>query len=262
MDVSILRSTLEIRDVRTAAGQELSDSGAPDIAEEIFSRYRNSTQPESQQLCTILSAILEVIKTEGLQATPTALFAALMCSIEDADSAASPDVTVAICTLLSTVLGRVPINVMRSRSMHATQVLVRVIEDNGNNLAIVKAAFPCLCQLLSATGGQDWPAMSRGFNIVLSACLASQPKLRKKAQSGLVDIFAALEPSPTLMHASNAVLKTCQSVLPLPEAAAQAAAAAPAKRRQQAEQAIKAAVADALHLMGLMKMLISFLSGT
>jgi hypothetical protein len=64
-----------------------------------------------------------------------------------------------------------------------------------------------------------------------------------------------------LAPASEAVLKLSQRVLPGPQAAAQAAAAAPSKKRQQAEEAITASVADALHLMGALKHCISLLSG-
>ena len=111
-------------------------------------------------------------------------------------------------------------------------------------------------------GPTDWPALSRGFGLVLTTCLDHQPKLRKKAQSGLVDILAALQTMPTaLAPASEAVLKLSQKVLPGPQAAAQAAAAAPSKKRQQAEEAITRAVADALHLMGALKHCISLLSG-
>lgn len=52
-----------------------------------------------------------------------------------------------------------------------------------------------------------------------------------------------------------------QGVLPGPEAAAKAAAAAPNKKRQQAEAAITQAVADALHLISLIRQVVVLLSG-
>lgn len=53
------------------------------IAAEILGRHRKSTQPESQQVCAVLGAVLEVVKGEGLEPTPTALFAALMSALEN-----------------------------------------------------------------------------------------------------------------------------------------------------------------------------------
>ena len=50
-------------------------------------------------------------------------------------------------------------------------------------------------------------------------------------------------------------------VLPGPEAAAKAAASASHKARPQAEAVIKQAVADALHLLGLLKQAMPLLAG-
>ena len=58
-----------------------------------------------------------------------------------------------------------------------------------------------------------------------------------------------------------AVPAVAQGVLPGPEAAANAAAAAPNKKRQQAEAAITQAVADALHLISLIRQVVVLLSG-
>lgn len=59
-----------------------SSEGQDDLASEIFRRHGHSAQPHSQQLCAILSAVLEVLRAEGLQPSPTALYAALMSSLE------------------------------------------------------------------------------------------------------------------------------------------------------------------------------------
>lgn len=50
-------------------------------------------------------------------------------------------------------------------------------------------------------------------------------------------------------------------MLPGPEVAARAAADAPGKKRGKAEEAITAAVANALHLLGALKQCIFLLSG-
>lgn len=63
----------------TGEGLEPQDEG---LVQEILARHGHSAQPHSQQLCAILSAVLEVLRAEGLQPTPTALYAALMSSLE------------------------------------------------------------------------------------------------------------------------------------------------------------------------------------
>ena len=70
------------------------------VVAEIYAKHRNSTQPESQQLCAVLGAVLEVVQAEGLQPTPTALFAALMSSLEKPETQASSQVYLAAQGLL------------------------------------------------------------------------------------------------------------------------------------------------------------------
>ena len=274
MDLSSLKATLGLRDVKTSAhtvAAEMlpppSPAAGPTVVDEIFARHRNSTQPESQQLCLILSSILEVIAAQGLQPTPAALFAALMATLRSPDTtAATPELAATMCNILSLVLVRVPTSVLRPHAVPAVQTITTLIEGTSTAatapIVVRRHAIPCLTQILAAMGPSDWPAMSRGFSLTLAACLDHQPKLRKRAQSGVVDVLAALQSMPTALGpASEAVLGMCQRVLPLPAAAAQAAANAPNKKRQAAEAAITAAVADALHLLGLLQQSMSLLSG-
>ena len=68
------------------------ENSAGGVVGEIYAKHRNSTQPESQQVCAVLGAVLEVVQAEGLQPTPTALFAALMSSLEKPETQASSQV--------------------------------------------------------------------------------------------------------------------------------------------------------------------------
>lgn len=63
------------------------------IIADIYAKHGKSIQPESQQLCAVLGAVLEVVQAEGLQPTPTALYAALMSSLEKPETLASPQVS-------------------------------------------------------------------------------------------------------------------------------------------------------------------------
>lgn len=80
-DLSSLRLSLGVRSVRTQQGQQLQADDAvpgPSLAQEIFVKYAGKTQPESKQLVAILSAVQEVVRAQGMEVTPTAMFAALM----------------------------------------------------------------------------------------------------------------------------------------------------------------------------------------
>lgn len=69
------------------------DEGEMGVVAELRSRHGHSAQPESQQVLAVLTAVLEVIAAEGLQPTPTALFAAVMSALEREDTRSSPQVS-------------------------------------------------------------------------------------------------------------------------------------------------------------------------
>jgi ribosomal RNA-processing protein 12 len=232
------------------------------IFTDLLARHQNSRQPESVQLCIVASAVVDVVRSEGLRPTPTALFAALMSSLERPETIADAGVAAAMCTLLSSVLARVPNAMLKGKFAPSSRLLSSVLEARGEETTVAKPALACLCQVLAALNPADWPSAALPFATVLTACLDRRPKLRKKAHSGLAEVLAGLQPAPSaLAEASDAVLKLCQRVLPGPEAAARAAAAAPSKKRQQAEDAIALAVTDALHLLGAIKLCLPLLSG-
>ena len=62
------------------------------IAHELLQKHQNSAQPSSQTLCAVLRATLEVLQAEGLEATPSALFAAVMSSLERPQGYSTPEV--------------------------------------------------------------------------------------------------------------------------------------------------------------------------
>ena len=64
----------------------------PGLVAELLRKHQKSQQPSSQQLCAVLAAIMEVIRAEGLQGTPAALFGAIMTSLEQPSTQNSPEV--------------------------------------------------------------------------------------------------------------------------------------------------------------------------
>ena len=81
--------TVVIGSRQSGAMQEQECGG---IVSEIYAKHQKSIQPESQQLCAVLGAVLEVVQAEGLNPTPTTLYAALMSSLEKPETLASPQV--------------------------------------------------------------------------------------------------------------------------------------------------------------------------
>ncbi|PNW69821.1 hypothetical protein CHLRE_19g751197v5 [Chlamydomonas reinhardtii] len=172
-------------------------------------------------------------------------------------------VALAMLTLLSVVLPRVPAHVLRSKFAGAAQLLGGVLSTHKEEAAAAKAALGCLAAVLASAdpSGASWLAAVPGFNALLVFVTDARPKVRKRAVGGLVEVLAGLQRAPgALAPASDLVLKVCQRVLPGPAAAAHAAAAATNKQRAAAEAAITAAVSDALHLLGALKQALPLLA--
>jgi hypothetical protein len=121
---------------------------------------------------------------------------------------------------------------------------------------VSKAALQCLGQVLSALDPSNWAAALAPFSLLLSFSTDARPKVRRRAQTSLVEVLASIRGGPAAQPAGDALLRLCQRVLPGPEAAARAAATASNKQRSSAEEAITKAVSDALHLLALLKQLL------
>lgn len=76
------------------------------VAAEIYDRHKRSSQPESREVCAVLGAILEVVAAEGLQPSPTTLFAAVMSSLAKEETQNSAEVCLAFVNTFSRVLRR------------------------------------------------------------------------------------------------------------------------------------------------------------
>ncbi|KAF8071289.1 uhpC [Scenedesmus sp. PABB004] len=242
-----------------AIGAPAEDGG---IASEIRARHGHSAQPESQRVLAALQAVLEVIAGQGMAPTPTAIFAALMAALDRPDAQASPETSLAMCTILGTALSRVPTGVLRAKFVGSVQLLCRVVGAQRGAAPAAKASLLCLGQVLAAAEPGAWHAAAPGWQLLLGFLTDARPKVRRRALASMSDVLAALQGSPaSLAPASEAVVALCKLVLPGPAAAARAAAAASNKQRAAAEAAITSAVADVLHLLAALKSAAPLLAG-
>ena len=67
------------------------DSITGSFLHELYSKHRNSTQAESMHLCAVMTAVVDLIQSQGLAVSPTSVFAAAMSSLDD-DSSKDPTV--------------------------------------------------------------------------------------------------------------------------------------------------------------------------
>lgn len=271
MDFSDFRKSLaetgdEVGRVETDFAAPQVDHQGTSLAEEIFIRHKGKMNTESRQICAVLSGVLDVIASQGLQPTPTALFAATSTALLSQDVGKDISTAAALFNLLEIISTRISSSVIKSRAVGVIKVAVALLESMDTSTEVYSkirvAIVPPLAQLLVAVGPEDWVGISRAFAIVLSASFDPKPRVRKKAQTALVDILSSFQSSSALLSpASDTILKQAQQVLRKPQDTAEAASTAPSKKRRQAEEAITSSVLDALHFMGALKHIISLLTG-
>ncbi|BDA46153.1 RRP12-like protein [Coccomyxa sp. Obi] len=242
------------------------DGPRDSVATELLAKHRRSNQPESQQICVVLGAILEVLDGEGMEATPTALFAAIMSSLQGArgssgQSQQPSQVCAAMTTILAATLSRVPEAVLRSKFAASSEILCCLAEEHAEQASTLKPVLSCLATVTAAVDPREWASAVRPFGLLLGLSLDERPKVRKRAQEGIIDVLAAVQGTPAADSAAASVLRVCQQVLPGPEVAARAAAAASSKKRAEAEAAITKAVTDALRLLGWLKLALPLMPG-
>lgn len=76
----------------------------------------------------------------------------------------------------------------------------------------VKPAIACLSAVLAAMDPSDWPSAKAPFEVLVSFCLNSRPKVRKKAHDGVLHVLASIRDTAALAPAS-AVLLAGESLL-------------------------------------------------
>lgn len=80
----------------------------------------------------------------------------------------------------------------------------------------LRAGLACLGYITAAVNPTEWAPALRPFTLLLQYSTDARPKVRKRAQYGLVDVLAALQGTPALQGASDAVFRgtamTCNYV--------------------------------------------------
>lgn len=71
----------------------------------------------------------------------------------------------------------------------------------------LRAALACLGYITAAVRPTEWAPALRPFTLLLQYSTDARPKVRKRAQYSLVDVLAALQGTPALQGASDAVLR-------------------------------------------------------
>ncbi|XP_068424787.1 RRP12-like protein [Clinocottus analis] len=178
-------------------------------------RYWESNSAPHKEICAVLAAVTEVIRSQGGKETETEYFAALMTTLEVVDSAES---LAAVAYLLNLVMKRVPVPVLMSKFSDTTMALMEVMSKQAmfETASALRWILSCLATLLRKQDISVWtyPSTLQAYHGLLSFTVHSKPKVRKAAQQGVCAIlrgsdFLFTDNAPTHHPAALTSAKFC-----------------------------------------------------
>ncbi|KAK2824260.1 hypothetical protein Q5P01_021435 [Channa striata] len=153
-------------------------------------RFWESNSAAHKEICAVLAAVTEVIRSQGGKETETEYFAALMTTLEVVDSAESQ---AAVAYLLNLVMKRVPAPVLMSKFSDTTKALMDVMSKQASSetSSALRWILSCLATLLRKQEASVWtyPSTLQAYHGLLSFTVHSKPKIRKAAQQGVCSIL-------------------------------------------------------------------------
>ncbi|EFJ18450.1 hypothetical protein SELMODRAFT_178120 [Selaginella moellendorffii] len=221
-----------------------------DVGRALLNRFHNSPAPEHKQLLAVVSAVMEVLKEQGLPLIPTAYFAATMAPLEQQCNAGAVDGadTTAFLTFLATLLPKLPASVLRSTSGKALVVLDKVLGDAKLPAATAKPALSCIECILCAADRSSWPALAGSFQLLLKFCVDMRPKVRRRAHLCAAQVLSSFHGSAALDKASDLVASSFEEC------------ASPFLAKGKSNEDAAAGALKLLHMIGAMRLLLPAMS--
>uniref|UniRef100_A0A3B3U439 Ribosomal RNA processing 12 homolog n=1 Tax=Poecilia latipinna TaxID=48699 RepID=A0A3B3U439_9TELE len=153
-------------------------------------RFWESNSAAHKEVCAVLAAVTEVIRSQGGKETETEYFAALMTTLEVVESEESQ---AAVAYLLNLVMKRVPAPVLKSKFSDTTKALMDVMSKQvlSDASSALRWILSCLATLLRKQDVSVWsyPSTLQAYHGLLSFTVHCKPKVRKSAQQGVCSIL-------------------------------------------------------------------------
>ncbi|RMC11481.1 hypothetical protein DUI87_11600 [Hirundo rustica rustica] len=172
-------------------------SGLSDCTNVTFSkvqRFWESNSAAHKEICAVLAAVTEVIRSRGGKETETEYFAALMTTLEAVES---PESLSAVAYLLNLVLKRVPSPVLIKKFSDASKAFVSIMSSQAcsSSTSALRWVLSCLATLLRKQDLAAWsyPVTLQVYHGLLSFCVHTKPKVRKAAQYGVCSVLRGSE---------------------------------------------------------------------
>ncbi|XP_058910671.1 RRP12-like protein [Kogia breviceps] len=172
-------------------------SGLSDCTNVTFSkvqRFWESSSAAHKEICAVLAAVTEVIRSQGGKETETEYFAALMTTVEVVESTES---LAAVAYLLNLVLKRVPSPVLIKKFSDTSKVFMDIMsaQASSGSTSALRWVLSCLATLLRKQDLEAWsyPVTLQVYHGLLSFTVHTKPKIRKAAQHGVCSVLKGSE---------------------------------------------------------------------
>uniref|UniRef100_A0A452R2T1 Ribosomal RNA processing 12 homolog n=1 Tax=Ursus americanus TaxID=9643 RepID=A0A452R2T1_URSAM len=172
-------------------------SGLSDCTNVTFSkvqRFWESNSAAHKEICAVLAAVTEVIRSQGGKETETEYFAALMTTVEAVES---PESLAAVAYLLNLVLKRVPSPVLIKKFSDTSKAFMDIMsaQTNSGSTSALRWVLSCLATLLRKQDLEAWsyPVTLQVYHGLLSFTVHPKPKIRKAAQHGVCSVLKGSE---------------------------------------------------------------------
>ncbi|XP_077114405.1 RRP12-like protein [Ranitomeya variabilis] len=178
-------------------------------------RYWESNSAAHKEICAVLAAVTEVIRSQGGNETETEYFAALMTTLEAVESSES---LAAVAYLLNLVMKRVPGPVLIKKFSDTSKAFMDILASQANkgSVSAVRWIVSCLAILLRKQDLSVWsyPSTLQVYHGILSFTVHAKPKIRKAAQLAVCSIlkgseFMFSDSPPTHHPAAPSTAKFC-----------------------------------------------------
>lgn len=193
-------------------------SGLSDCTNVTFSkvqRFWESNSAAHKEICAVLAAVTEVIRSQGGKETETEYFAALMTTMEAVES---PESLAAVAYLLNLVLKRVPSPVLIKKFSDTSKAFMDIMsaQASSGSTSALRWVLSCLAILLRKQDLEAWgyPITLQVYHGLLSFTVHAKPKIRKAAQHGVCSVlkgsdFMFGEKAPAHHPAAVSTAKFC-----------------------------------------------------
>lgn len=172
-------------------------SGLSDCTNVTFSkvqRFWESNSAAHKEICAVLAAVTEVIRSQGGKETETEYFAALMTTMEAVESTES---LAAVAYLLNLVLKRVPSPVLIRKFSDTSKAFMDIMsaQASSGSTSALRWVLSCLATLLRKQDLEAWgyPITLQVYQGLLSFTVHIKPKVRKAAQHGVCSVLKGSE---------------------------------------------------------------------